>query len=520
LGEVAAILAMEPVSASIQGGVTVIHLALGAVGALLLGALTPTLMQLMTTDTAAYATSLTYASLHTKAYNAELLELVRIPSVSSLPAHAGEVKKAAGWVAKRLQNAGFENVVTLPTVGNPSHPNVYGDWLHAGEGAPTILIYGHFDVQPVDPLDKWKRDPFDAALSQGRFLGRGASDDKGGLLSAIQGAEAVLAATGGLPVNVKWLLEGSEEIGSPSMPAFVKEHKARLACDYAFSADGSQPEERVPGILLGLRGAAAVQVDISTAATDLHSGMYGGAYQNAVVAAAGMVAALHHPNRSVSVPGFYANIPPPSEETRADIAKFPFTQKDESRSIGALGTVGEEGYSTLERKWVRPTLEVVGMSGGFTGEGVKTVLPSRASFKIVCRLVPGQDPRDIVNKLVRRVEGLAPAATKVTAYDLGFSALPYDAPKHSPSNRVAADVLEALYGREPVYFRSGGSIPVIPLIWKELGVYTTVLAFGLADENLHAPNEFHREASYHRSREAYIRMLFRMAEVHAEETSN
>lgn len=329
-----------------------------------------------------------------------LLEFLRIPSVSALPDRADDVQRAARWVADRLQSAGVEGVRILPTGG---HPVVYGEWLHAPD-KPTILIYGHFDTQPADPLELWTSPPFEPAIRDGRVYARGASDDKGNMLAPILAVEAMLQADGALPVNVKFFFEGQEEIGSPQLPAFVAAHRELLACDLAVSADSVQWAEDQPAILVGLRGTCAIQIDVYGARTDLHSGLYGGLVANPIHALISLLASMRDTEGRILVEGFYDRVVTLSAEERAAIAAVPFDEAAYRDQLGVSALVGEPGYTPRERNWVRPTLEVNGIWGGFQGEGVKTVLPNEAHAKITCRLVPNQEPEQIVQALVSHVE--------------------------------------------------------------------------------------------------------------------
>lgn len=451
--------------------------------------------------------ALAHLAAHESRYREELLEFIRIPSVSSVPEHAEDVRRAAAWCEDRLRRAGVEHTEVLETGG---HPVVYGDWLHA-PGKPTVLLYAHFDVQPVDPLDQWEVPPFDGVFRGDRFVGRGAADDKGGLLQMVHGVEAYLATRGQLPINVKFLLEGQEEIGSPQLPAFLAEHATRFAADLALSGDGFQISPRQPGLLLGLRGAVAVQVDVTTAATDLHSGLYGGSVRNPLHALAELVASFHHPNGSVAVAGFYHGVEEPSVEERADMAVYAAATYDEAKEyeeLGAEGPYGEVGFTTTERRFVRPTLDVVGMWGGFTGAGIKTVIPREAHAKVTCRLVPGQRPDTIITLLEQHCAKHAPAQARVAVQRLSFTAVPYAMEKDALGNRAAAAVLRRVMGgADPLWYKAGASIPAIALFQELLGVPTTLFSFSLTENRVHAPNEFHRESMYRLGRVAYAEVL-------------
>lgn len=448
-----------------------------------------------------------YLSEHQARYLDELLDFLRIPSISSLPEHAADVERAATWVADRLRAAGIEHVQTLPTGG---HPVVYGDWLHA-PGKPTILIYGHFDTQPVDPLDLWAAPPFAPVIRDGRVYARGATDDKGNMLVPILAVEAMLRSEGTLPLNVKFIFEGQEEIGSPQIPEFIAASRDVLACDLAVSSDGGQWSETEPAILLGLRGGCGVQIDVQGAKTDLHSGEYGGAIQNPIHALVRILDSLRSPEGKILVKGFYDDVAVLSEAERAAIAAVPFDEQRYLDELGLDALFGEPGFTTRERTWVRPTLEINGIYGGFQGDGIKTVLPNAAHAKITCRLAPNQDPVKIAQLVIDHVYANAPQGVRVTATSLPFRAYPYLMPADHPGNEAAREVLRELYDREPYNVRTGGSIPIVMLFLQHLGVHTVNFGFGLPDEQLHAPNEFFRLASFERGQRGYVRLLHRLA---------
>ncbi|MGD9006126.1 MAG: dipeptidase, partial [Desulfobacterales bacterium] len=324
-----------------------------------------------------------YLEEHKDRFLEELLAFLRIPSISSLKEHKEDVQKAADWVAARMQAAGVENVEVLPTGG---HPVVYGDWLHAAD-QPTILIYGHFDTQPVDPLDLWSQPPFEPTLRDDRVYARGASDDKGNMLVPILAVEAMLNSTGRLPVNVKCFFEGQEEIGSPQLPEFISANRDRLACDLVFSADGGQWDEDQPALMIGLRGLCNLQIDVQAAKSDTHSGTFGGTIMNPIHALVQLLDSMHRRDGKVAVDGFYDGVRSLSETEKAQIAEIPYDEAAYKAELGVDQLFGEPGFSTYERAWIRPTLEVNGIWGGFQGEGVKTVLPSTAHAKVSCRLV-------------------------------------------------------------------------------------------------------------------------------------
>lgn len=447
----------------------------------------------------------TYLAENRSRFLDEYFDLLRIPSISALPEHAGDVQQAADWVANRLRAAGVESVEVMPTGG---HPVVYGEWLHA-PGKPTILLYGHFDVQPVDPLHLWTTPPFEPTVRDGRVYARGASDMKGNLLMTIIGVEALLKTEGRLPANVKFFLEGQEEIGSPQVPTFLTKNRERFACDFAVSADGSQHGENEPSLMVGTRGLGGLEIEVRGAKTDLHSGTWGGAVQNPLHALLALLASMRGNDGRILVDGFYDDVLPLSADDRARIAAVPFDEAAVKRELGIDAFFGEAGYTPIERTWARPTLELNGIWGGFQGHGNKTVLPNEAHAKITCRLVPNQDPDKIVHLVRAHVLGhLLPGVTVIVS--LAGEAKAYLVPADHPGNQAVRDVLVELYGREPYHERSGGTIPVTGLFLDTLGAYTVGLGFGLDDEGLHAPNEFMRLHNFERGQKAYCMLLERL----------
>jgi len=436
----------------------------------------------------------------------ELLDFLRIPSISSLPDHAADVQRAAEWVAARIKAAGLESVRIMPTGG---HPVVYGDWLHA-PGKPTVLIYGHFDTQPVDPLDLWKHPPFEPVIEENRIYARGATDDKGNLFIPIIVAEALLKAEGRLPVNLKFLFEGQEEIGSPQLPDFMSANRDLLACDLVLSADGGQWEKDQPALILGTRGLAAVFLDVQGPECDLHSGTYGGTITNPIHALVQILDSMHDAGGQVTVKGFYDSVRLLSDEERDQFARVPFEEARYLREVGANSLSGELGYTTYERAWARPTLEINGIYGGYQGEGLKTVLPGKAHAKISCRLVPDQTPSRVGDLVLAHVKDVTPPGVKVTATKSESGAIPYQIPADHRGLGIAATVLQDVYGKAPYLIRMGGTIPANALFLQHLRAYTIVFAFGLQDERQHSPNEFFRLSSYDRGQRAYGLLLRRL----------
>lgn len=439
---------------------------------------------------------------------AELIEFVGIPSVSGQPEYAADVSHAADWLARRLAAAGIETARVMPTGG---HPAVYGDWLRA-PGKPTLLVYGHFDVQPPDPPAAWTTPPFEPAVRDGRLYGRGASDNKGPLLTAVVSIEALLRTAGALPVNVKFLFEGQEEIGSPQMADFIAANRDLLACDAVLSTDSLQWSESEPMLMMGLRGFCNLQIDVTGPNTDRHSGLCGGAINNPLHALARLLASLHTPDGKVAVEGFYDDVVPLSEEERALIAALPYDEAAYKADAGVDALFGEPGYCTYERLWTRPTLEVNGMWGGFQGEGAKTVLPSEAHAKISCRLVPDQDPATILRLVSDHVAEQAPPGVRVSVRPGGAGSEAYVVPADHPCCRAAHEVLAEVYGRAPHYARMGGSVPITGIFLKALGAHTIGFGFSLTDEPAHAPDEFFRLSSFERGQTAWCRLLERLGQ--------
>lgn len=427
---------------------------------------------------------LSYLDAHEERFLRELFELLRIPSISALPERREDVRRAAEWLAAQLSRIGLEHVGVLPTGG---HPVVYGDWLHQPD-RPTVLVYGHYDVQPVDPLDEWERPPFEPTLQDGRIYARGAADDKGQLFLHVKALEAYLAALGRLPLNVRLLFEGEEEIGSANLDPFIAANRALLQADLAVISDTAMYARGQPAITYGLRGLAYLQVDVRGARHDLHSGSFGGAVRNPAQVLAELIASLKDPEGRVRVAGFYDDVLPLSAEERAEIARLPFDEQAYCASIGVKALWGEPGYSVLERVWARPTLDVNGIWGGFAGAGSKTIIPAQAGAKLSCRLVPNQDPDRIAELVERHLLAHAPPEVTVTVTRM-HGGKPVLTPLDHPAVRAAARALEAAYGVRPVFMREGGSIPVVATLQELLGLPTVLLGFGLPDEGAHAPNE-------------------------------
>lgn len=450
-----------------------------------------------TSDPEAFLSDRTATFMH------ELSELLAIPSISTDPEHRADVRRAAAWTAQRLRDAGIEGVTVAETGG---HPVVVGEWLHA-PGRPTLLFYGHFDVQPPDPLALWTTPPFQPAVREGCLFARGASDMKANLLMPVEACEAWLRSRGALPVNVKFLYEGEEEIGSPSLGPFAAAHQDLLACDVAISADSGQAGPEQPALLVGLRGLAGLQIDVRSARTDLHSGLMGGLVPNAAQVVAQIVASLKRPDGRILVEGFYDDVTELSPAERDTLRALPDDSEAVLEATGAKSLAGEPGFSPRERNWARPTLDVNGIWGGFQGEGVKTVIPAEAHAKVTCRLVPAQRPDRIVDLLSQHVRREAPAEVDVVLTRLAGAADPYLLPPDHAGLAAAERALKAIYGREPLRVRMGASVPATAILRRELDVWTVPFGFSLTDERAHAPDEFIRLASIEKGRRAFVRLL-------------
>lgn len=440
----------------------------------------------------------------------ELLEdlkaFVRIPSQSGAPERAGDIRRAAEWVADRLRRAGLEHVAILPTA---RHPVVYGDWLHAA-GGPTILIYGHYDVQPPEPLELWTSPPFEPEVRGGKLFGRGASDDKGGVVAAIAGTAAYLAGSERRGVNVRFCIEGEEEIGSPNIGRLLAADKTRFACDLVLSADGGQWSETQPQLLLGLRGGYAAEIHVRGPARDLHSGLYGGAVLNPLEALARLLASLRAPDGRIAIAGFYDDVADPTPRGREEIARIPYDAAAYLAEVGAPALHGEPGFTARERAWIRPTVEINGMWGGHTGPGPKTIIPAEAHAKLTFRLVPNQSPERVGELLRRHVAAHAPPAVRVEVVPGGFGAMPYAIAADHPAVRCAAQVLQEVYGVPPYEARVGGSVPVLSLFETILGAPTVGLGAGTQDAPIHAPDEFVYVSSLVRAARSFALILARL----------
>ena len=427
--------------------------------------------------------------------------LLRIPSISALSEHAADCRATAEWIAADLRASGIEHVELAETGG---HPVVYGDWLHA-EGAPTVIVYCHYDVQPVDPLDLWKSPPFEPVVDGNHMLARGAADDKGQLHMHLRATEALLATRGRLPINLKFVFEGEEESGSVNLDRWLEAERERLAADLAVISDTGFFDGNLPSITIALRGLMYAQIDVIGTAVDLHSGSYGGAVQNPANALAQIIAALKGPDGRIRIPGFYDDVLGLTEAERAAVAALPFDEEAYRTHLGLPALVGEVGFSTLERRGARPTLDVNGIWGGFQGEGAKTIIPAHAHAKVSCRLVANQDSQRVLDQFRAYVEEIAPPGVVVTVTDLGGGE-PSLTPIDHPATQAAARALAATFGRDPVYIREGGSIPVCASFERILGLPVVLLGFDPPDQQAHAPNEWMDLTNY----ETGIRTIVRM----------
>ena len=449
-----------------------------------------------------------YLKKNKEAHLEELVEYCSIPSISSLAEYAADVRKAGQWTLERFKKSGLENTAMYETGG---HPVVYGDWIHA-EGRPTVLIYGHFDTQPVDPLNLWTSPPFEPTIRDGRLYARGATDDKGNLFAPLTVIEAMLKTAGRLPINIKFFTEGQEEIGSPTLPAWVAENKELLKADMVFSADGGQWFEDQGALQIGFRGLAALQVDMEGPAGDIHSGIYGGAVANPIHALVRLLDTMRSPDGRITVEGFYDDVRALSREEKSRMAEVPFSEQEFLKETGAAALFGEPGYSTYERQWVRPTLEINGIGGGFQDEGLKTVLPSKAMAKISCRLVPDQEPDKIKDLIEAHIKKHCPAEVRVRVTKSDSAAFPYIMEPGHPGLAAAGEVLKTIYGKEPYWTRTGGTVPVCSLFQRLVGMDTVLFGFGLDDENQHGPDEFIRLASFEKAQTAYGLVMEKLAE--------
>jgi acetylornithine deacetylase/succinyl-diaminopimelate desuccinylase-like protein len=450
------------------------------------------------------SSAVSYAQQNQQRFLGELKDLLRIPSVSTAPEHKDDVRRAAEFVANGLRNAGMENVEIIPTKG---HPLIYADWLHA-PGKPTVLCYAHYDVQPPDPLNEWTTPPFEPTERNSNIYARGAVDDKGQLWMEIKALEALMRGHGGkLPLNVKVLFEGEEEVGGESIAAYMRKEKGKLKADFALVCDTELFAPDLPTLCVGLRGLIYTEIEARGAMTDLHSGMYGGAAPNPFFALIEVISELKDAKGKVLIPGFYSKVKAPTKAELKAWKRLPFNEEHYRKTeVGSKVLTGEPGYSVLYRTWARPTLEVHGMPGGFTAAGAKTVIPAKASAKVSMRLVPNQDPDDILKKYTKLVKKLTPKGIElnIKVYSKGPACV------IDTNNRFikpATEALHEVFKKDTVFIRSGGSIPVVTDFQEALKIPSVMMGFGLPDDNLHAPNEKFHIPNFYRGIESIIRFF-------------
>jgi acetylornithine deacetylase/succinyl-diaminopimelate desuccinylase-like protein len=446
-----------------------------------------------------------YLETHRGDFEEQLKDLIRIPSISAQPDHDPDTQRAATFIRDDLAAIGM----TAELIPTKRHPIVYAEWLGA-KGKPTLLVYGHYDVQPPEPLEPWLSPPFEPTIRDGNLFARGATDDKGQMFTHLKAAQAWLKETGSLPVNVKFLIEGEEEIGGLNLETYVAENRRRLACDYAVISDTSQFAPGMPAITYGLKGLAYFEIHLQGANRDLHSGTYGGAVPNPLNALATILASLMGPDGKIRVQGFYDAVKPLADWERSAFAKLPFSESEFQADLEVPALTGEEGYTALERKWARPSCDINGIFGGYTGPGPKTVLPCKAGAKLSFRLVPDQEPKTIDRLFREHVRLHTPrGVTALVTTHHGAPAVLVDV--DTPGFRAAIRAIEAGFGTKPVFIREGGSIPVVGLLKQHLKVDTLLLGWGQNDDNLHGPNEKFSLADFHRGIKANAHLLHELA---------
>src|SRR5438067_3842864 len=458
----------------------------------------------MSTTAVSSAVAFTRDKANQQRFLNELKELLRIPSVSTLPQHKDDVRRAAQFIVDELKRIGFQGVELISTAG---HPLVYAEWLKA-PGKPTVLCYGHYDVQPPDPLDEWKTPPFEPTERNGNIYARGAVDDKGQMYMHLKALESLMrAGKGALPINVKVLIEGEEEIGGESIAKFVRENPERLKADFALVSDTEMFAPDLPTLCVGLRGLVYTEVEARGAKTDLHSGMYGGVAPNPFVALAQVIAKLKDENGKILIPGFYDRVQKPSSDELKAWKSLPFNEEHYREvEVGSSELTGEAGYSVMERTWARPTLDVHGMPGGFTGAGAKTVIPAKASAKISMRLVPDMDPEDILKRYSQYVNSLTPKGIQIKIKCWSM-AEPIVIRTDNKFVKASTEAMKEVFNKDTVYIRSGGSVPIVGDFEKHLKIPTVMMGFGLPDDNLHAPNEKFHIPNFYRGIESIIRFF-------------
>ena len=451
--------------------------------------------------------ALSYAVAHQQDQLEELKELLSIPSISAQPQHKGDMARAAQWLVDHLLVIGMQRAKVMPTAG---HPVVYGEWMGAGKNQPTVLIYGHYDVQPADPFELWHSDPFKAEVRGQNLYARGASDDKGQIFMHLKAVEAYLKSAGRLPVNVKFIIEGEEEIGGPSLDPFVENNAKLLASSVAMISDTGQPSPDLPALTYALRGLCYMEMEVTGPQRDLHSGSFGGAVYNPIQALSEIIVRLKDEHGHILIPGFYDRVRPIDDDERKSLAQVPFDDEVFRAEAGIPATWGEEGYTVLEQITARPTLDCNGIWGGYTGDGSKTVLPSKASAKISMRLVADQDHEEIAELFRAYVMKVAPPQVQVSVKSL-HGGRPATVERDSHEIQAAAAALEKAFGHKPVFIREGGSIPVVSTFKRVLGIPTVLMGFGLSDDNLHSPNEKFYLPNFYRGIQASIHFMDELA---------
>lgn len=421
-----------------------------------------------------------------------MLELLRIPSVSAKSEHKDDMRRCAELVRQRLLDSGCDRADVMETAG---HPVVFGEKI-VDPAKPTVLVYGHYDVQPADPLELWHSGPFEPVIKDGKVFARGSADDKGQFYMHVKALETMVK-TNSLETNIKFLIEGEEEVGSPNLADFVRQNKELLKADVILISDSSMISMENPSLDIGVRGLSYIEVEVTGANRDLHSGTYGGAVANPITILAKMIASLHDQNNHISIPGFYDDVVEATKAERELMGRAPFDEDDYKQDLGVAELWGENGFTTNERTGIRPTLEVNGIWGGYTGEGAKTVLPSKATAKISARLVPNQDSRKITDLLLAHFKKIAPASVTVHAFE-HHGGEPYMTPIDSKGYQAAAKAIQTTFGKEPVPVRGGGSIPICSILEKELGIKIVFMGFGLDNDNLHSPNEKYNLENYYK----------------------
>ena len=432
-------------------------------------------------------------------FEQELIGILKIPSISALPEHGQDMRIMAGMLKDEMQKIGMSKASIIETKG---HPVVYSEWLNA-PGKPTLLIYGHYDVQPVDPIDLWSSPPFEPVIKGDKIFGRGSADDKGQIYIHLKAIEAWLTTRGDLPVNVKLIFEGEEEVGSVHLEDFINEHAEMLAADYVVISDTPMFRAGYPGITYGLRGLAYLQVNLRGTDTDLHSGSFGGLVKNPINALVEILAQMKDEDGRIRIPGFYNRVLPITENEHDKLSKLPFSAEDFANSIGAPALFGEAGYEDLERLWARPTFDINGIWGGFQGEGAKTVIPAEAHAKVSMRLVADQDPEDIARKFKAYVESLVPVSMKadIQAMHGGFG---YVTDLDNPGLQAGVRALKRAFGKEVDFLREGGSIPIVKVFADIIQAPVLLMGYGLPDQNAHAPDENFSLYNFHKGIESII----------------